>query len=65
VITGIDSLTVLEQAVEAAHTFQPLTAAQVAALRARTADAAATGGYERFKTSDRFDATAHHRAWLG
>jgi predicted aldo/keto reductase-like oxidoreductase len=65
VITGIDSLTTLEQAVEAARTFQPLTAAQGAAIRARSAEAAATGGYERFKTSDRFDATAHHPEWLG
>jgi aryl-alcohol dehydrogenase-like predicted oxidoreductase len=65
VITGIDSLTILEQAVEAARTFQPLTAAQVVSLRSRTAEAAATGGYERFKTSDRFDATAHHPEWLG
>jgi hypothetical protein len=65
VITGIDSLTVLDQAVEAALTFEPLTAARVAALCSRTAEAAATGRYERFKTSDRFDATAHHPEWLG
>jgi predicted aldo/keto reductase-like oxidoreductase len=65
VITGIDSLTTLEQAVDAARAFQPLTAAEAAALLSRTAKAAATGGYERFKTSDRFDATAHHPEWLG
>jgi aryl-alcohol dehydrogenase-like predicted oxidoreductase len=65
VIMGIDSLPILEQAVDAARTFQPLTAAHVAALRARTAEAAATGHYERFKTSNRFDATAHHPEWLG
>jgi hypothetical protein len=65
VITGIDGLTILEQAVAAARTFQPLTTAQVAALRSRTAEAAATGHYERFKTSDRFDAMAHPPEWLG
>jgi aryl-alcohol dehydrogenase-like predicted oxidoreductase len=65
VITGIDSTATLEQAVEAARTFRPLTAAQVAALHARTAAAAASGHYEGFKTSDRFDATAHHPEWLG
>jgi aryl-alcohol dehydrogenase-like predicted oxidoreductase len=65
VITGIDSLTTLEQAVDAARAFQPLTVAHVASLRSRTAGAAATGHYERFKTSDRFDATAHHPEWLG
>ena len=65
VITGIDGFAALGQAVEAARTFQPLTAAQVAALHSRTAEAAANGHYERFKTSDRFDATAHHPEWLG
>jgi len=37
----------------------------VAALLARTAQAAATGKYERFKTSTAFDATARHLEWLG
>jgi hypothetical protein len=49
----------------AARSFQPLTAAQWAAFRARTAEAAVTGRYERVKTSARFDATAHHPEWLG
>jgi aryl-alcohol dehydrogenase-like predicted oxidoreductase len=65
VITGTDSPATLEQAVEAVRTFQPLTAAQVSSLLSRTAGPAATGQYERFKTSDRFDATAHHPEWLG
>jgi hypothetical protein len=33
--------------------------------RTRTAEAAAKGRYELFKTSDRFDARAHHPEWLG
>jgi aryl-alcohol dehydrogenase-like predicted oxidoreductase len=65
VITGIDNLAILEQAVKAVDTFQSMTAAQVASLLSRTAGTAATGHYERFKTSDRFDATAHHPEWLG
>jgi predicted aldo/keto reductase-like oxidoreductase len=65
VITGIDTPATLEQAVEAVRTFQPLTSAQVTSLLSRTAVPAATGYYERFKTSDRFDATAHHPEWLG
>jgi aryl-alcohol dehydrogenase-like predicted oxidoreductase len=65
VITGIDSPATLEQAVEAVRTFHPLTAAQATSLLSRTAGPAATGQYERFKTSDRFDATAHHPEWLG
>ncbi len=65
VITGIDNLAILDQAVEAARTFQPMTSAQAASLLSRTAAAAALGQYELFKTSDRFDATAHHPQWLG
>jgi len=37
----------------------------VAALLARTTDAAASGKFEMFKTSNRFDATATHPQWLG
>src|SRR5919106_1833108 len=36
VITGIDSLEILEQALEAVRTFQPMSEAQVQALRAKT-----------------------------
>jgi hypothetical protein len=37
----------------------------VAALLARTAQAAADGAYERFKTTHDFDSTAKHPEWLG
>jgi aryl-alcohol dehydrogenase-like predicted oxidoreductase len=65
VITGIDSMRILEQALEAARTFRPLSKDQVAALLAKTAQAAAKGDYELFKTSQHFDSTAHHPEWLG
>jgi predicted aldo/keto reductase-like oxidoreductase len=64
-ITGIDSLNVLEAALAAARSFKPMTNEQVAALRARTATAAAAGAHERYKTTGRFDGTAHHPEWLG
>src|SRR6266850_4434053 len=64
-ITGIDSMRILEQALEAARTFRPLSKDQVAALLAKTAQAAAHGDYELFKTSDHFDSTARHPEWLG
>jgi hypothetical protein len=51
VITGIDSLEILDQAFEAARTFRPMTEAQVQALLARTATVAARGQFELFKTS--------------
>jgi aryl-alcohol dehydrogenase-like predicted oxidoreductase len=65
VITGIDSMKVLDQALEAAHTFKPLSGEAVAALLARTAESAADGRYELFKTSDHYDGTAHNPEWLG
>jgi len=65
VITGIDSLDVLEQALSAAKTFQPFSKDEVATLLKKTAAAAHTGEYEPFKTSSIFDATAQHPDWLG
>jgi aryl-alcohol dehydrogenase-like predicted oxidoreductase len=65
VITGIDSLAILDQAFEAVRTFQPLSEEQIAALMKRTAQAASEGQFERFKTSPRFDSTAKHPEWLG
>jgi aryl-alcohol dehydrogenase-like predicted oxidoreductase len=65
VITGIDSMKVLEQALEVARTFRPLSEGEVTALLAKMADAALRGEYEPFKTSSIFDATAQHPEWLG
>ena len=65
VITGIDSLPILDQALEAVRTFQPMSQQQMAALLARTAQAAAQGQYELFKTSSHFDSTAKNPQWLG
>jgi aryl-alcohol dehydrogenase-like predicted oxidoreductase len=65
VITGIDSLKVLEQNLAAVRTFRPLAHQQVAALLAKTAEAAARGQFEPFKTTSIFDATAMHPDWLG
>jgi len=65
VITGMERMEILEQALEAARTFKPMTKEQVATLLARTADAATTGNYEMFKTSTHFDGTTHNPQWLG
>ena len=65
VITGIDSPAILEQALTAARTFKPLSNTQVAALLARTKEAASEGRFELFKTSARFDGTAANPKWLG
>ena len=65
VITGIDSLKVLNQALEAARTFHELNASEVAALLSKTANAARNGQYELYKTSHQFDGTYHNPQWLG
>jgi aryl-alcohol dehydrogenase-like predicted oxidoreductase len=65
VITGCEHMEILDQAIEVARSFKPLSQAQKAALLARTQDAAMTGDYEPFKTSSIFDGTAQHPAWLG
>jgi len=65
VITGMDSLKILDQALEAVRTFKPMSKGQLTALLSRTSQAAATGNYERFKTTPAFDATATHPDWLG
>jgi predicted aldo/keto reductase-like oxidoreductase len=65
VITGIDSMKILDQAIEAAKTFKPMTQDQVASLLARTAAAAKEGRFEKFKTTMEFDSTAQNPKWLG
>jgi predicted aldo/keto reductase-like oxidoreductase len=65
VITGMDRMELLDQAIEAAKTFQPLTADQVATLLAKTKGAAAGGASEKFKTTTMFDGTTHNPQWMG
>ena len=65
VITGIDSMEILDQALTAVRTFQPLSDHEIEALLARTAKAAARGEFEPFKTTSLFDATATNPEWLG
>lgn len=65
VITGIDSMEILEQAFEAVRTFPSLSKDELAASLAKTAAAAVTGQYEPFKTTSIFDGTADHPEWLG
>jgi aryl-alcohol dehydrogenase-like predicted oxidoreductase len=65
VITGIDSMEILEQDLEAVRTFRPLSETDVLALLAKTAGAACRGEFEPFKTTSIFDSTAQHPEWLG
>ncbi len=65
VITGIDTMPVLDQAFAAVHNFTPMTEAQQGAILSRTETAAAEGKYELFKTTSHFDGTAQNPKWLG
>jgi aryl-alcohol dehydrogenase-like predicted oxidoreductase len=65
VITGIDSIERLEQALVAARTFTPLSHERIEALLAKTAQAAIAGQHELYKTSEHFDSTKRSPQWLG
>ncbi len=65
VITGIDKPDILDQAIEAATTYEQVTEGQMEAILAKTKQAATTGDWELFKTSNAFDSTAKNLDWLG
>lgn len=65
VITGIDSMDVLEQDLEIMRDFKPLDGGQMRELLTRTMKSARTGNYEKFKTGTVYDGTASHPEWLG
>jgi aryl-alcohol dehydrogenase-like predicted oxidoreductase len=65
VITGLQSVDDVQQALRAASTFRPMSEDQVRALLAKTENAAKRGEFEPFKTSSIFDATAMNPGWLG
>jgi aryl-alcohol dehydrogenase-like predicted oxidoreductase len=65
VITGIDSMEILEQALDIGRNFRPLTPAETDVLLTLTATAAAKGEFELFKTTSHFDSTAKNLKWLG
>lgn len=65
VITGCDSMQILQQALEAARSFKPLAKDEVATLLAKTSSAASKGEFEQYKTTHNFDGTYHNPHWLG
>jgi predicted aldo/keto reductase-like oxidoreductase len=65
VITGCDTLEILQQAIDTARNLRPLSPDSRAALLARTAPAAAKGQYEVYKTETMFDGTSRNPQWLG
>ncbi|MFO7785335.1 MAG: aldo/keto reductase [Thermodesulfobacteriota bacterium] len=65
VITGMENFSMLEQALTAARTFEPLTRDDLSDLLGRSSEAGRNGEYEPYKTATRHDATARNPRWLG
>jgi len=65
VITGCDSLEIVQQALGTARNFKPMNKEEMASLLARIEAAAALGKFELYKTSSNFDGTTHNPQWMG
>jgi predicted aldo/keto reductase-like oxidoreductase len=65
VITGCDSMEIVNQALQVARDFKPLNQSQISTLLAKTETVAKNGQYELYKTSHNFDGTYHNPQWLG
>jgi predicted aldo/keto reductase-like oxidoreductase len=64
-ITGVDSTHILQQALDVARDFHPLSDEERVALLARTEKVAQAGKFENYKTSHKYDGTYRHPEWLG
>lgn len=64
-ITGCDSLKILQQGLDIARSFKPLTETEVSAILAKTESSAKEGLFELYKTATIFDGTAQNPEWLG
>lgn len=65
VITGCDSMDILNQALALGRNFKPMTGEEMTALLEKTATAAQKGEFELYKTSTHFDGTVQNPQWLG
>jgi hypothetical protein len=61
----MESMEMLQQALDVVKNFKPLTEAEEAAILNRTVMAANDGDLEAFKTTPQHDSTAKHPEWLG
>ena len=65
VITGCDSMDILQQALKVARGFKPYSSDERIALLSKTEKLAIGGKLERYKTTTIFDGTVSHPEWLG
>ena len=64
-ITGCQSMANLEQALNVARNFKPLSVAEKMAVLAKTAPVAGAGKFEAYKSSTIYDGTVNNPQWLG
>jgi predicted aldo/keto reductase-like oxidoreductase len=64
-ITGCDSMKILEQALDVAYKFEPLREEGRKELLERTAELAKQGKFETYKTTQQHDSTTQNPQWLG
>jgi hypothetical protein len=60
-VSGIDSMKVLEQNLKIVREFKPMTAEEIAAVELKVRPLAGDGRYELFKTSKTFDGPVHRK----
>jgi predicted aldo/keto reductase-like oxidoreductase len=65
VITGCDSMQILQQALDTARGFRGLSETEVSAILKKTETVAQKGEFELYKTSHNFDGTYKNPQWLG
>jgi hypothetical protein len=65
VITGCDSMQILQQALDTARNFRGLSETEVSAILKKTETVAQKGEFELYKTSHNFDGTYKNPQWLG
>jgi hypothetical protein len=61
----MEKMEYLEQSLNVVKNFKRLTAQQIDALGTKAKNAVMAGSYELYKTTNHFDSTAQHPAWLG
>ncbi len=65
VITGCERMPILEQALQTARTFRPLSQQESALLLQKTEAVASAGKFELYKTTHNFDGTVQNPQWMG
>jgi predicted aldo/keto reductase-like oxidoreductase len=65
VVAGCQKFEILQQLIDVARDYRPMTEEQCFELVERTAEAAAGGVFEPYKTGTDFDATSRNPHWLG